>query len=75
MAIVIEIKIKSHTGKVNAKRASLNLPPKWGNTGLSAKVVPKTPRPKPTIDASKISRTVDFLLEFMRRGSAITAQG
>ena len=75
VAIVKEIKIRSHTGKVNAKRASLNFPPKCGNTGLSAKVVPNTPRPSPTMDASKISRIVDFLLELIRRGSAMTAQG
>ena len=72
---VKEIKIKSDIGKASAKNASTIFPLKCGNTGLSAKVAPRTLNPRPTIEASNSSRIVNLRVGVNTLGIAIMAHG
>jgi hypothetical protein len=75
VAKVNEISTRSESGNATAKKLSERLSAKCGKTGLRAKFVPSTLKLKPTIDASRISRTENFLPGLIIRGSAINAHG
>ena len=74
-AIVKEIKTRSAIGNEIAKNASEVSPPKWGRTGLSARVDPKVVKPSPTIEASRSSRIENLRTGFINLGIAIIAKG